>query len=67
MHDEILNIDYHKKRVAIKALNKAETINEASKLLKIGERTLFRYMEVFKISFCKENKQYIAIEAEQKN
>lgn len=46
---ENLNIDYHNKRLMIKALNKHPTITLAAKELGISERTLYRWMEEYKI------------------
>lgn len=46
---ENLNIDYHNKRLMLKALNKHPTVALAAKELGISERTLFRWMDEYKI------------------
>jgi transcriptional regulator of acetoin/glycerol metabolism len=49
---EILNFDYNYKKLAIKALNKSKTITEASILIGIDERLLYRWMKKYKIKKC---------------
>jgi transcriptional regulator with PAS, ATPase and Fis domain len=49
MTTETLNIDYHNKRLMLKALNKHPTVEQAAKALGISERTLYRWMEEYKI------------------
>lgn len=46
---EILNFEHNYKQLAIKALNKANTITEASKLIGIEERQLYNWMKKYKI------------------
>jgi predicted DNA-binding transcriptional regulator YafY len=46
---ETLNIDYHNKRLMLKALNKHPTVEQAAKALGISERTLYRWMDEYKI------------------
>ncbi len=47
--DEILNIDYHVKKMIIQALNHCEKKIHVISLLGISERTLYRKMHEFKI------------------
>jgi len=49
---EILNFDYNYKQIAIKALNRAHTISDASKLMGIEERQLYNWMKKYKIKKC---------------
>jgi predicted DNA-binding transcriptional regulator YafY len=49
MPEEILNIDYHNKRLMLKALNKHPTVEEAAKALGISERTLYRWMDEYNV------------------
>jgi transcriptional regulator with PAS, ATPase and Fis domain len=49
MTTETLNIDYHNKRLMLKALNKHPTVEQAAKALGISERTLYRWMDEYKI------------------
>ena len=51
--EETLNIDYHHKRLMLKALNKTSTIALAAKELGISERTLIRWMDEYKITRVK--------------
>lgn len=46
---ENLNIDYNCKRLILKALNKHPTIAEAAAALGMSERTLYRWMEEYKV------------------
>lgn len=46
---ENLNLDYHHKRLMLKALNKNPTVALAAKELGISERTLFRWMDEYKV------------------
>jgi DNA-binding NtrC family response regulator len=52
MTEEILNFDYNYEQLAIKALNKSHTITEASMLIGIEERQLYRWMKKYKIKKC---------------
>jgi hypothetical protein len=47
--EEILNIEYHTKRLVLKALNQEATIEAAATKLNISVRTLHRYKVQFKI------------------
>jgi len=49
---EILNFEHNYKELTIKALNKAHTISEASKLMGIEERQLYNWMKKYKIKKC---------------
>jgi transcriptional regulator with PAS, ATPase and Fis domain len=49
MAEEILNIDYHNKRLMIKALNKHPTVALAAKELGMSERNLYRWMDEYKV------------------
>jgi len=49
MPEEKLNLDYHIKRLMLKALNKQPTIALAATELGISERTLYRWMDEYKI------------------
>jgi transposase-like protein len=46
---EILNFEHNYKQIAIKALNKADTILEAAKLIGIEERQLYNWIKKYKI------------------
>jgi len=52
---EILNLEYHHKILIKKAINKTQNIKEASKLLGLGERTLYTWMKNLNI---KREKNY---------
>lgn len=47
---EILNIDFHRKRLLIKALNKAGSSEKAALLLGVSQRTVVRYKGVYRIT-----------------
>jgi len=47
--EEKLNIDYHSKRLMLKALNKHPTITKAAEELGISERQLYRWIEEYKV------------------
>jgi hypothetical protein len=49
MTDEILNIDYHVRRLVVKALNLFPTKLGASKALGISERQLYTYIKQYDI------------------
>jgi transposase-like protein len=49
---EILNFDHNYKQIAIKALNRAHTISDASRLMGIEERQLYNWMKKYKIKKC---------------
>jgi transposase-like protein len=46
---ENLNFQHHYKILIVKALNKSKTIKDASKLLGITDRTLYRWIKQFEI------------------
>ena len=46
---EVLNLDYNYKQLAIKALNRTDTIIEASRLIGIEERQLYNWIKKYKI------------------
>tara|TARA_R100000951_G_scaffold28045_1_gene24083 strand:+ start:2804 stop:3001 length:198 start_codon:yes stop_codon:yes gene_type:complete len=48
---EILNINYHIERYTIEALMRTKTIPEAANLLKVSERSVFRYMVRYEINY----------------
>lgn len=47
--DEILNIDYHRKILVVKALNRTQTKLEAANLLGLSLRQLYRDIDRFGI------------------
>lgn len=47
--NENLNFEHHYKILIVKALNKSKTIKDASKLLGITDRTLYRWLKQFQI------------------
>jgi transcriptional regulator with PAS, ATPase and Fis domain len=47
--EETLNIDFHNKRLMLLALNKQPTVALAAKELGISERTMYRWMDEYKI------------------
>lgn len=49
MASEILNIDYHTKRLIVKALNQTLSHEKAAKALGISERNLFRLRKQYNI------------------
>jgi hypothetical protein len=55
---EILNIEYHVKRLVLLALNKSARQFEAAKLLGVSERTLARYKKQFNIGYSKRNDEF---------
>lgn len=56
--DEILNLEYHRQRLVLKALNKAGSAEKAAKLLGITSRTVKRYLRQYSIRRCPETKNY---------
>jgi transcriptional regulator of acetoin/glycerol metabolism len=56
--NEILNLEYHHKRLVIKALNTALTINQAAALLGVSYNTLNRRMKQYNICLCTKTKRY---------
>lgn len=49
MEQEILNIEYHTKRLILKALNQERTVRDAADSLGISERTLYFHMKQYNI------------------
>jgi hypothetical protein len=64
MEEEILNIDYHVKRMVLKALNKSDTVGEAAALLGVTKRTVFNKIDDYGILFNKESGEYVLPECE---
>ena len=56
--DEILSFDYYYKDFSIKALNKTLTFKEASELLGISEKTLYRWRVQYNIIQDPKTKKY---------
>lgn len=50
---EILNIDYHRKRLILKALNRTATMPEAATMLGISERQLYNLKRDYNIFYNK--------------
>ncbi|MFC4261892.1 helix-turn-helix domain-containing protein [Ferruginibacter yonginensis] len=66
LHIEILNIQFHIKRLVLKALNKCKTDAEAAKELGISIRSLYLYKKEFKI--IKDSKgQLISVKEQEVN
>lgn len=61
MQPEILNIQYHTRRLFVKALNKYGTQVEAAKAIEISKRTASKYMQEFKIE--KVNDRFVSRQA----
>lgn len=49
---EILNLDYHKKRLTLIALNRHKRILDAADALGVGDKTLWRYRVQYDIQYC---------------
>lgn len=47
--EEILNINYHKQRLLVKALNCSPTITAAAKKLQVPLRTVYNLIEEFRV------------------
>jgi DNA-binding NtrC family response regulator len=56
---EILNIDYHRRRLVLKALNTLPTKSRARKELGISERQLYRYIQEYGIKKDRKGRYYI--------
>lgn len=56
--NENLNIEYHHRRLSVKALNKTQKIEDAANLLGITERTLFNWIKKFNIKYDKNKNEY---------
>lgn len=57
--EEILNLEYHHKRLSILALNQATSVEEAARLLGLSTSTLYKWIQRFNIKYCHDQKQYI--------
>lgn len=53
--DEILNIEYHKQRLILRALNELGSFNMAAEKLGICRRTLRRYKKDYNIFKGRDN------------
>lgn len=60
--EEILNIDYHRRRLLLKALNKAGNVEDAAKLLGISWRSVYRLKKEYNIVLEKQTSKYIQID-----
>jgi hypothetical protein len=58
MDTDILNIEYHLKKLLLKALNRAETIAEAARLTGVTKKTIRKYQRMYNIQYCPQEKQY---------
>lgn len=58
MEDEILNIEYHVKRIVLKALNKTRFVKQAADMVGVSERTLHRYKKDFNIGCDKKRNEF---------
>jgi len=56
--EETLKLDYYYKDYSIKALNRTHTFKEASELLGISEKTLYRWRVQYKIIQDPKTKRY---------
>jgi len=54
----ILNIEYHTKRLLLKALNKAGNKTGAAKLTGVSKRTMDRYVIHYNIEYCFKTNTY---------
>jgi transcriptional regulator with GAF, ATPase, and Fis domain len=48
---EILNIDYHTKRLVTEALIRSKDVADAATKLEVSVRSVFRYMKKFEIDY----------------
>ncbi len=55
MEQEILNIEYHKKRLVLKALNLVSSMPYAASKLGISVRNLYRLMDDYNIVYEKKD------------
>lgn len=55
---EILNLEYHHKQLAIKALNKAEKIDEVAQLLGVDRHTVRNWINKFDIKYNTKTNRY---------
>ena len=56
--NEILNIEYHVKRMVIKALNQTQSHEAAGRLLGVTGRTVYRYKRQFDIVYDAKRNEY---------
>lgn len=63
MSEEILNIEYHVKRMIVKALNNTQTHEDAALLLGITVRTLYRYKAQYNVFYDKRSNDYFLRES----
>lgn len=67
MENEILNIEYHKKELVLKALQKFPYSREkAARELGISNRTMSRYKNQYNIRYDIKKQEYIIIEKQHK-
>ena len=62
MNQETLNIDYHTRRLTVKALNKTDSIEDAAYQLGVHERTLYKWMRIYKIHRDLKTRKYYYLE-----
>ena len=62
MAEEILNIDYHIKRLTLKALNRFPTTQEAANALGYSARQVLRFKKQFNIKRSRKSKEYYCFE-----
>jgi hypothetical protein len=58
--EDILNIEYHTKRLLLKALNKYRYNYEAARELGICERQLYRYKRQYNVIY--DNNEWVMVE-----
>jgi hypothetical protein len=63
MEAEILNVDYHVRRLLLKALNKFNCRKEQAQALGVSIRTVYRLMERFEV----ENNNGVAVSKRKLN
>jgi hypothetical protein len=56
---EPLNIEYHIKKMLVKALNKTDNVSQAAQLLGVSERTAFRMKASYGIKKGSDGLYYI--------
>lgn len=57
--EEILNLEYHFRRMTLKALNRTQTVAEAARQLGISERLLFAWKAKWGIIYDRTMNQFI--------
>lgn len=55
---EILNLEYHHKQLAIKALNKTQKIDEVAQLLGVDRHTVKNWINKFNIKYNTKTNRY---------